>query len=99
MATTFYLGLSAVLFCIGIFSFLTRQNALMILMSVELMLNSANLSLVAYAQHWGNLEAQTMALFIIVIAAAEVVVGFAIVVSIFRNQGTVIVDDERSMKG
>ena len=99
MATGFYIGLSAILFSIGIWGFLIRRNALVSLMSVELMLNAANLGLIAYARHWGSLEGHVAALFVIVVAAAEVVVGLAIVVSIFRSQGTVIVDDERTMKG
>lgn len=99
MSTGFYVGLSAVLFCVGIWGFLSRRNALASLMSIELMLNAANLGLVAYARHWGDLEGHVAALFVIVVAAAEVVVGLAIVVSIYRSQGTVIVDDERAMKG
>ena len=91
--------LSATLFGIGILGFLVRRNALLSLMSVELMLNAANLGLVAVARQYGAVDGHVAAMFVMVVAAAEVVVGLAIVVSIFRTQGTVLVDDERSLKG
>lgn len=99
MGTSFYLTLSAILFCIGIVGFLVRRNALIVFMSVELMLNAGNLAIVALARQFGNLDGQVAALFIIVVAAAEVVIGLALVVAIYRTQGTVIVDDERTLKG
>lgn len=99
MGTSFYLTLSAILFGIGIVGFLARRNALVVFMSIELMLNAGNLAIVALARQFGNLDGQVAALFIIVVAAAEVVIGLAIVVAIYRTQGTVTVDDERTLKG
>ena len=99
MGTSFYLTLSAILFGIGIVGFLARRNALLVFMSIELMLNAGNLAIVALARQFGNLDGQVAALFIIVVAAAEVVIGLALVVAIYRTQGTVIVDDERTLKG
>lgn len=99
MATSFYLTLSAVLFAIGVLGFLVRRSALVVFMSIELMLNSCNLGLVALARQFGNLDGQVAALFVMVVAAAEVVVGLAIVVAIWRTQYTVSVDKERSLKG
>ncbi|HHY07610.1 MAG: NADH-quinone oxidoreductase subunit NuoK [Lawsonella sp.] len=99
MGTSFYLTLSAILFGIGIVGFLARRNALVVFMSIELMLNAGNLAIVALARQFGNLDGQVAALFIIVVAAAEVVIGLALVVAIYRTQGTVIVDDERTLKG
>ena len=99
MATSFYLTLSAILFAIGILGFLVRRSALVVFMSVELMLNSCNLGLVALACQFGNLDGQVAALFVMVVAAAEVVVGLAIVVAMWRTQYTVSVDEERSLKG
>ncbi|AKK10630.1 NADH-quinone oxidoreductase subunit NuoK [Corynebacterium uterequi] len=99
MSTTFFLGLSAILFTLGAFCFLVRRNSLVVLMGVELMLNAANLGFLAVARQYGSIEGQIAVLFVIVIAAAEVVVGLAIIVSIFRAQGVVLVDDQHALKG
>lgn len=99
MATGFYLTLSSVLFAIGILGFLVRRNALVVFMSVELMLNACNLGLVAVARQFGDLDGQVAALFVMVVAAAEVVVGLGIVVALWRSQYTVSVDAVRSLKG
>ena len=80
-----YLVLSAGVFCIGLFGVLTRRVALYFLMSVELMLNAANINLVAFSLYWGNLTGQTFALFVIALAAAEVAVGIGIILVVYRN--------------
>jgi NADH-quinone oxidoreductase subunit K len=80
-----YLLLSAALFCIGLAGVLTRRNALVILMSVELMLNAANVNLVAFSFQWGNLTGQTFALFTMALAAAEVAIGIGIILVLYRR--------------
>jgi len=87
-----FLVLAAVLFLIGMGGVLIRRNALIILMSVELMLNAANISLVAFSRMWGDLSAHTFALMAIAVAAAEASVGLAIVVAVFRGRRNVDVD-------
>lgn len=81
----YYLLLSAAIFCIGVFGILTRKNALMFLMSVELLLNAANINLVAFSQFHGNLTGQTFSLFTLALAAAEVAVGIGIILVLYRN--------------
>ncbi|WP_158057411.1 NADH-quinone oxidoreductase subunit NuoK [Halorussus halophilus] len=81
----YYLLLSAAVFCIGVFGILTRKNALMFLMSVELLLNAANINLVAFSQFHGNLSGQTFSLFTLALAAAEVAVGIGIILVLYRN--------------
>jgi NADH-quinone oxidoreductase subunit K len=81
----YYLLLSAGVFCIGLFGVLTRRNALMFLISVELMLNAANINLVAFSYVWGNLTGQTFALFVMALAAAEVAIGIGIILVLYRN--------------
>jgi NADH-quinone oxidoreductase subunit K len=80
-----YLMLAAAVFCIGLFGILTRQNALLFLMSVELMLNAANINLVAFSAYWGNVTGQTFSLFTMALAAAEVAVGIGIILVLYRN--------------
>ena len=87
-----FLVLAAVLFLIGVGGVLVRRNALIILMSVELMLNAANMTLVAFSRMWGDLSAHTFALIVIAVAAAEASVGLAIVVAVFRGRRNVDVD-------
>ena len=87
-----FLVLAAVLFLIGMGGVLIRRNALIILMSVELMLNAANISLVTFSRMWGDLSAHTFALMVIAVAAAEASVGLAIVVAVFRGRRNVDVD-------
>lgn len=94
-----YLVLGAVLFTIGTAGVLTRKNPLIVFMSVELMLNSVNLTLIAFSRVWGNVDGQVIALFVLVVAAAEVVVGLAIIVTIFRTRATVDVDDVHTLQG
>jgi NADH-quinone oxidoreductase subunit K len=87
-----FLVLGALLFLIGVVGVLARRNALIILMSVELMLNAANVTLLAFSRMWGDLSAHTFALIVIAVAAAEVAVGLAIVVAVFRGRKNVEVD-------
>ena len=97
--TTPYILLSALLFSIGAISVLTRRNAIMIFMSVELMLNSANLAFVAFARQWGQLDGQLFVFFVMTVAAAEVAVGLALIVAIFRSKKSADVDDLSALKG
>jgi NADH-quinone oxidoreductase subunit K len=87
-----FLGLAAVLFMIGIGGVLLRRNALIIMMSIELMLNAANMTILTFARMWGDLSGHTFALIVIAVAAAEVAVGLAIVVAVFRGRRHVDVD-------
>ena len=98
MSLTNYIVLAIVLFAIGAATVLTRRTALIALMGVELMLNSVNLMLVTFARMHNNIEGQTMAFFVMVVAAAEVVVGLSIVVSIFKTRRTTSVDALNLMK-
>jgi len=94
-----YILLSAILFSIGVIGFLTRRNAIMIFMSVELMLNSANLAFVAFAHQWGQLDGQMFVFFVMAVAAAEVAVGLALIVTVFRSKKSANVDDLHQLKG
>ncbi|MGH8999500.1 MAG: NADH-quinone oxidoreductase subunit NuoK [Acidimicrobiia bacterium] len=94
-----FLILSAFLFCVGIYGVLARRNAVLVLMSIELMLNAVNLNLVAFSARAGDVAGQVFALFVITIAAAEVGVGLAIVLLIYRNRVSVELDEIDSMKG
>jgi NADH-quinone oxidoreductase subunit K len=94
----YFLILSGLLFTIGTVGVLVRRNALVIFMSIELQLNAVNLSLVAFARQLGGVEGQVLAFFSIVVAAAEVVVGLAIIVSIFRKRVSANVDDVNLLK-
>src|SRR6266571_746871 len=93
-----YLALAALLFAVGVLGVLIRRNALVIFMSIELMLNAVNLTLVTLARMNGTLDGQVLAFFVIVVAAAEVVVGLAIIVSMFRRKQSASVDDARLFK-
>jgi len=94
----YYLLLSAALFCVGLFGVLTRNNALIFLMSVELMLNAANVNFVAFSVYHGNLTGQLFALFVIALAAAEVAVGIGIFLVLYRNFGEVDVTVPTTMR-
>jgi len=96
--TQWYLLLSAGVFCIGLFGILTRKNALIFLMSVELMLNAANINLVAFSQQWGNLNGQVFALFTMALAAAEVAVGLGIILVLYRNFEDIDVTSPTTMR-
>ena len=97
--TTYYVALSGLLFAIGMIGVLTRRTAIMIFLSVELMLNAANLAFVAFARSWGDLAGQTAVFIVMTLAAAEVAIGLAIIVAIFRKRETTNVDDLAVMKG
>ncbi len=94
-----FLLLSSVLFCIGIYGVLARKNGVMVLMSIELILNAVNINLVAFGTMTNNIAGEVFALFVIAIAAAEVGVGLAIVLLIFRNRNSVDLSSVDSMKG
>ena len=94
-----YLVMGAILFTVGIAGVLTRKNPLIVFMSVELMLNAVNLTLITFSRLWGSVNGQVIALFVLVMAAAEVVVGLAIIVTIFRSRTAVDVDDVHSLQG
>ncbi len=93
-----YLYLSAILFFIGVFGVLFRRNLIVILMSIELMLNAVNLSFVAFARHTGTMDGHVYAFFIMAIAAAEASIGLSILVMLFRNRRTVQADDLTLMR-
>ena len=90
-----YLALAAILFSVGALGVLLRRNALVIFMSIELMLNAVNLTLITFARMRGTLDGQVLAFFVIAVAAAEVVVGLAIIVAMFRRKQSASVDDAR----
>ena len=98
MDPTPFLALSAILFTIGCIGVLVRRNAIVVFMSVELMLNAVNLTLVTFARINGSLDGQIMAFFVMTVAAAEVVVGLAIIMAIFRTRRSASVDDPNLLK-
>ena len=98
MNESYYLLLAALLFTIGGVGVLLRRNAILVFMSIELMLNSVNLTFVTFSRTTGTLDGQVMAFFVMVVAAAEVVVGLAIIMSIFRSRRSASVDDVNLLK-
>ena len=98
MTTTSLVVLSAILFTIGVAGFMLRRNALIAFLSIELMLNAANLAFVGFARQHGTLEGQMAAFFVMVVAAAEVVVGLAIIVAVYRARRSASVDDANLLK-
>ncbi len=98
MSLTNYLVLASLLFTIGATTVLLRRNAIIVFMGIELMLNATNLMLVTFARLHGDLTGQVMAFFVMVVAAAEVVIGLAIIVSIFRTRRSASVDDVNLLK-
>ena len=98
MKPEYFLVLSALLFCIGMLGFLIRRNSLILFMSIELMLNASNLALVTFSNINGTLDGQTASFFVMVVAAAEVVVGLAIIITIFRTRRSASVDDLNLLK-
>jgi len=98
MSLDAYLYLSAILFAIGAATFLLRRNAIVVFMGVELMLNATNLAFVTFTRMQGSLDGQVVALFVMLVAAAEVVVGLAIILSIFRARRSASVDDANLLK-
>ena len=98
MSLNAYIYLSAILFAIGAATFLLRRNAIVVFMGVELMLNATNLAFVTFTRMRGTLDGQVVALFVMLVAAAEVVVGLAIILSIFRARRSASVDDANLLK-
>jgi NADH-quinone oxidoreductase subunit K len=96
---SYYVLLSAMMFTIGVLGVLIRRNALIVFMSVELMLNSANLALVAFAQRWQSVNGQILVFFVITVAAAEVAVGLALLVTIFHSKKTTDIDEINTLRG
>jgi len=93
-----YLGVSALLFCLGLAGVIVRRNLLVIYMALELMLNAANLALVAFSRFNNNLNGQVMVLFIVTVAAAEVAVGLALIVALYRKRQSAHVEDLTSLR-
>lgn len=93
------LVVSSVLFLLGVIGVLTRRNILVVLMSVELMLNAVNLSFVGFSRHLGSMDGQIMAVFVMAVAAAEAGVGLALVIMLYRNRQNVDLDDLNLLKG
>jgi NADH-quinone oxidoreductase subunit K len=98
VSSTPFLVLSAMLFSIGAMGVLVRRNAIVVFMCIELMLNASNLAFVTFAHQFGNLDGQIAAFFVMVVAAAEVVVGLAIIMTIFRTRRSASVDDASLLK-
>ena len=94
-----YLGLAAILFTIGATGLLLRRNVLVMFMCVELMLNAVNLTFVTFARMFGDINGQALVFFVLVVAAAEVVIGLGIIVSIFRRRADATADDPHILKG
>ena len=96
---SYYVALSAILFTIGVLGVLIRHNAIIILMSVELMLNASNLLFVAFARTFEQLDGQVFVFFVITVAASEVAIGLALIVAIFRNRRSIDIDQLSDLKG
>jgi NADH-quinone oxidoreductase subunit K len=94
-----YLGLSLLLFVLGVVGVLVRRNLLTVLMAIELMLNAVNLNLMAFSRQLGDLNGQVFAVFVIAVAAGEAAIGLAIIISLFRLKNSVNLDDAAEMKG
>jgi len=95
---SWYLTLSAILFVLGIAGFLFRRNIITVFMSIELMLNAVNLSFITFSYYWKQVNGHLLAFFVMVVAAAEAAVGLAIILTIFKNRGTLNIDEIDSMK-
>lgn len=94
-----YLGLSVLLFAIGLLGVARRRNPLMLLLSVELLLNAANVALIGFSRYWNNSDGQIFALVVMVVAAAEVVIGLGLVVAVFRQRRALDVDEMTELRG
>lgn len=99
LTINWYIALSAILFSLGALGVLTRRNAIIVFMSIEMMLNAANLAFVAFSRHLGDLDGQVLVFFVITVAAAEVAVGLALIVTIFRSKKSINIDEINLMKG
>jgi NADH:ubiquinone oxidoreductase subunit K len=94
-----YIFLSAAVFTIGVFGFLSRRNIIIMFMSIELMLNAVNISLISFSHYIQDMRGQILAFFVIAVAASEAAIGLAIVIALFRNKATAHVDEMHEMKG
>lgn len=94
-----YITLATALFCIGVYGFLSRRNIIIMLMSIELMLNAVNISLVAFSHYMNDIQGHVMSFFVITVAAAEASIGLAIIIALFRNRNTTNVDEMTELKG
>jgi NADH:ubiquinone oxidoreductase subunit K len=99
MDVAWYIVLSALIFCVGLAGVLSRRNPLVVLLSLELLLNAGNLALVAFSRMWGNAEGQVFALIVMVVAACEVVVGLGLIVAMYRNRIPIDVDEMSELQG
>ncbi len=99
MPIGYYFAIAALMFCTGLTGVMLRRNAIVLFMCVELMLNSVNLTFAAAARQWGGADGQVFVFFVIVVAAAEVVVGLALIVNLFFKRGTLDVDAPQLMRG
>jgi NADH-quinone oxidoreductase subunit K len=99
LPVNYYLGLAIILFIIGALGVLIRRNAIVVFMSIELMLNAANLAFVAFARFWQSMNGQVFVFFIMTVAAAEVAIGLALIVTIFKTKASIDVDQISTLKG
>jgi NADH-quinone oxidoreductase subunit K len=96
--TTYYIALSAIVFSIGIIGVLVRRNAIVMFLSIELMLNAANLAFVAFARQLASIDGQVIVFFVMTVAAAEAAVGLAIIIAVFRHRATINADELRLLR-
>jgi NADH-quinone oxidoreductase subunit K len=96
---SWYMVLSLIVFCIGVFGFMSRRNVIIMFMSIELMLNAVNINLISLSHYLQDLRGQILAFFVVAVAAAEAAIGLAIVIALFRNKATAHVDEMNEMKG
>ncbi|HEV3109074.1 MAG TPA: NADH-quinone oxidoreductase subunit NuoK [Candidatus Binataceae bacterium] len=96
--TSYFMALSAILFCIGVAGVMLRRNVIIIFMSIELMLNAVNLAFVALSRAWGSVDGQAIVFFVMTVAAAESAIGLGIILAIFRNRGTINADEFNLMR-
>jgi NADH:ubiquinone oxidoreductase subunit K len=96
---SWYMMLSAIVFAIGVFGFLSRKNVIVIFMSIELMLNAVNINLISMSHYLQDLRGQILAFFVVAVAAAEAAIGLAIIVALFRNKATANVEEVKEMQG
>lgn len=99
MGITWYLALSAMIFCIGAVGVITRRSPLVVLLCLELMLNAGNLALIAFARLWGNGDGQIFAIIVMVVAACEVSIGLGLIVALYRQRLPIDVDELRELQG
>jgi NADH-quinone oxidoreductase subunit K len=99
MDVSWYIVLSSLIFCVGLAGVISRRNPLVVLLSLELLLNAGNLALVGFSRMWGNADGQIFALIVMVVAACEVVVGLGVIVAMYRNRIPIDVDEMSELRG